>query len=398
MVEPANSPPSPKRRLAVFLDGTSDTASGNTNVWRLKSMCATECDPPQLIFYSPGVGTALGEIGRGLVFGYGIDDVITAAYQWLVETYEDGDDIFIFGFSRGAYEARSLSGLLSRCGLIKLGAPISIKQLYARYQRGNQALSIHELLEPQRDRSTFTNEEKWLIRYCFPVCVEFTGVWDTVGAVPTSGTLAFVTGGDHSFLDVNTRKTEKNIYHALAIDEHRKVFDASLLSQYVLDTDLSAPFSSPRPLDSVEQRWFVGSHGNVGGGSYDDVLSQLPLRWLMSKAVKHGLQFRCALDIDADVGAGEIDDSFKSFLNGAYAALHAEFRYYRPIGRPPELRPHSIMHTINETIDGSVFDRWRADESYRPTNLKHWADSHGVKIEELTQSRSATAPSEVVPD
>ena len=63
-------------------------------------------------------------------------------------------------------------------------------------------------------------------------------------------------------------------------------------------TDPSALFHSPRSLESVEQRWFVGSHGNVGGGSYDDLLSQLPLRWLMSKAQRHGLEFKQALDID----------------------------------------------------------------------------------------------------
>jgi integrase len=103
----------------------------------------------------------------------------------------------------------------------------------------------------------------------------------------------------------------------------------------------------------------VGSHGNVGGGSYDDLLSQLPLRWLMSKAEKHGLAFRQALDIDEEAPAGEIDDSFKAFLKGAYSLLHAEQRYWRPIGRPPEARMHTVVHTINETIDASVFERWR---------------------------------------
>ena len=123
--------------------------------------------------------------------------------------------------------------------------------------------------------------------------------------------------------------------------------------------DPSVPFESPRPLESVEQRWFVGSHGNVGGGSYNDLLSQLPLRWLMSKAEKHGLAFRQSLDIDEKAAAGEIDDSFKAFLKGAYSLLHAEQRYWRPIGRPPEARTHTVVHTINETIDASVFERWR---------------------------------------
>ena len=107
-----------------------------------------------------------------------------------------------------------------------------------------------------------------------------------------------------------------------------------LLSQYVPGIDPSVPFESPRPLESVEQRWFVGSHGNVGGGSYDDLLSQLPLRRLMSKAEKHGLAFRQSLDIDEKAAAGEIDDSFKAFLKGSYSLLHAEQRYWRPMVGP----------------------------------------------------------------
>jgi uncharacterized protein (DUF2235 family) len=105
------------RKLAVFLDGTWDRAIGNTNVWRLKSLCRN--DQNQLIFYSKGVGTSIGEKIRGGIFGYGIDDQLTRAYQLLVENYHDGDELFLFGFSRGAFAARSLSGLVSRCGVLK---------------------------------------------------------------------------------------------------------------------------------------------------------------------------------------------------------------------------------------------------------------------------------------
>jgi hypothetical protein len=149
---------------------------------------------------------------------------------------------------------------------------------------------------------------------------------------------------------------------------------------------------------SVEQRWFVGSHGNVGGGSYDDLLSQLPLRWLMSKAEKHGLAFRQALDIDEEAAAGEIDDSFKAFVSGAYSLLHAGQRYWRPIGRLPEPRTHTVVHTVNETIDASVFERWRMGSEYRPRNLADWAEFHKVKIEDLTGSRLAADPTRPAPD
>ncbi|MGY3619233.1 T6SS phospholipase effector Tle1-like catalytic domain-containing protein [Bradyrhizobium sp. USDA 10063] len=79
------------------------------------------------------MGTQRGEAARGGVTGWGIDDEIIEAYTWLVQNFDDGDEIFIFGFSRGAYTARSLSGLSCKCGVLKLGAPLSIEQLYARY-------------------------------------------------------------------------------------------------------------------------------------------------------------------------------------------------------------------------------------------------------------------------
>jgi uncharacterized protein (DUF2235 family) len=151
------------RKLAVFLDGTWDQAMGNTNVWRLKSLCRSDDATNQLVFYSAGVGTSFGENIRGGAFGYGMDDVLTRAYQWLVETYRDGDELFIFGFSRGAFAARSLSGLISRCGLLKLGAPLSIGQLYARYRRVDPPVrTIHELLEAGASPPV-DNEERWLV-------------------------------------------------------------------------------------------------------------------------------------------------------------------------------------------------------------------------------------------
>ena len=131
------------------------------------------------------------------------------------------------------------------------------------------------------------------------------------------------------------------------------MFDEIFLTQYVGGIGPAAPFTSPRDLSSVEQRWFVGSHGNVGGGSEDDLLAQLPLNWLIGKAEQHGILLRQALDVDEDA-AGEIDDSFKAFLKGAYALRHAEQRHWRPIGRPPEPWTHMVMHTINEIIDASV--------------------------------------------
>jgi uncharacterized protein (DUF2235 family) len=149
-----------QKRLAVFLDGTWNAVDSNTNVWRMKALCApTSRDgKPQLTYYEIGVNGFMGG-----VFGKGLDENIRLAYEWLVENYNDGDEIFIFGFSRGAYTARSLAGLIAKLGILKPGSPIGVAQLYDRYKRSDEQTiwELHELqdagtlditLEERRER------------------------------------------------------------------------------------------------------------------------------------------------------------------------------------------------------------------------------------------------------
>jgi uncharacterized protein (DUF2235 family) len=372
------------KRLALFLDGTWNTVSSNTNVWRLKSMCATAgADAaPQAIYYNNGLGTSMGEIIRGGVFGYGIDDVVINAYEWLIETFDDGDEIFIFGFSRGAYTARSLSGLISRCGLLKPGAPLSIRQLYERYKRGNDVLSIHELLAKPAVPGE-PHEERWMRRFCREIRVKFTGVWDTVGALAGTSHFALITGGNHDFLDVALRRSEEYAFHALAIDEHRLAFRPTLYSRFRMKDGSSPP---ARPLDQVEQRWFVGAHANVGGGVDNDLLAQVPLKWLASKATMHGLAFRQNIEVEDDFKTSPIEDSFAEFAGGAYKILEFGRPFYRTIAAPPEERSISYLETINETIDRSVFDYRRTNKDYRHPNLEDWAKTRNVDLDSLTSS------------
>ncbi|MCP1975690.1 T6SS phospholipase effector Tle1-like catalytic domain-containing protein, partial [Bradyrhizobium elkanii] len=124
-----------QKRLAVFLDGTWNSVDTNTNVWRMRSLCAPtgKDGKPQLIYYSVGVNGFLGG-----AFGQGLDDNIRLAYEWLIENYRDGDEIFIFGFSRGAYTARALAGLIAIDGLLQQGSPIGVNELFDRYKRGDE--------------------------------------------------------------------------------------------------------------------------------------------------------------------------------------------------------------------------------------------------------------------
>jgi uncharacterized protein (DUF2235 family) len=346
------------KRLALFLDGTWNTINDNTNVWRLKSLCVDNRET-QLTYYDPGLGTAFGQKLTGGIWGVGIDDNVIDAYKWLVENYAAGDEIFIFGFSRGAYTARSLSGLIGKCGLLELGAPLSIRQLYDRYKRGS-ITTIRTLIEQKAGGQTnFCREEEWILQYSRDTEIKFVGVWDTVGRV----------GDAANYLNTGVRRQNQFCFHALAIDEHRSNFEPTLWTKKVAKGCPEDP--PPRPLSQVEQRWFVGAHGNVGGGCDNDLLVQLPFKWIMDKAHLHGLVFRKEITIDGDPSTAPYTDSYRDFLRGTYRWVARP--YYRPIGVDLEETDKEIVYSINETIDASVFERWRFDPQYRPRNLGEWA-------------------------
>jgi uncharacterized protein (DUF2235 family) len=379
------------RRIAIFLDGTWNTLNNNTNVWRLKSLCDPDATD-QVVYYSQGVGTRFGEKVRGGALGYGIDDEIIDAYAWLTEQFTDGDEIFIFGFSRGAYTARSLSGLIAKCGVLQPGAPLSIEQLYARYRRRTDS-TIHALLN-QDPGSGLSLEERWMVKYCTPTKIKMVGVWDTVGSLgnplaPMKGKIA-----RYLFLDTHLRLQNEFAFHALAVDEQRRAFEPTLWTKTTSNTSgSSAP--PDRPLSQVEQRWFVGAHANVGGGYASDLLAQLPLKWLMDKAAALGLSFRSGVSWDAQNALAPITDSFAQFGNPVLRLFTP--RFYRPIGPDPIIGTARTTSRINETIDGSVFDRWRGNPVYRPRNLQTWATHRNVDPLKLFGARLAADPAETVP-
>ena len=378
------------KRIALFLDGTWNNVSDNTNVWRLKSLCSRSSE--QLVYYSAGVGTQTGERLSGGMFGIGINEEVIDAYQWLVEHYEPGAQVFIFGFSRGAFTARSLAGFISKCGLLKPGSPVSMKQMFERYRKGTaqSVLALGKVVE-----SGLPLEDRWIKEYSRPIPIWFQGVWDTVGAlgVPLP-CVPNVSREDFAFLETDLRINDTHAYHALAIDEHRKAFAPTL---WVKSTPKQGDTYPPRDLDHVEQRWFAGAHANVGGGYENDLLAQIPLQWLMNKAIAHGLEFKDDVVIDGDENTCPIRDSLAEMAHGIYEVLTLGKHYYRSIGAEPRDTGDAVESTINETIDGTVFDRWRADETYRPPNLKEWAARRGVDPSALKQAVRAKDATAIAP-
>jgi len=320
---------------------------------------------------------------------------IRLAYEWLIENYNDGDESFIFGFSRGAFTARALAGLIAINGILKAGSPIGITELFDRYKKGDEE-SVWKLkeMEASGESSKLTVQERWLLKYSQRVDVKVVGVWDTVGSIGwKSGNIPGFSRSSFDYLQTGLRIHILNGYHALAIDEHRDDF-APTLWDVRHPKDQNAAIAQPRPLTSVEQRWFVGAHANVGGGYQTDLLAQAPLRWMMKKAEEQGLSFRSEVNLDGDALAAPIADSRKSW-GPVYGIISPPL--YRTIGREPDVREDGTHINVNETIDGSVFERWRADSKYRPTNVAEWAQRKKVDPAQLQTSVRADDPHVRVP-
>lgn len=383
-----------KKRLAVFLDGTWNTVGDNTNVWRLKSLCSSVGADGvlQLVYYDAGLGTQFGEKVRGGMFGYGLNKNLQDAYEWLIDNFNEGDELFIFGFSRGAYTARSLAGFLALCGLLQPGAPLSIKQLFKRYRLEDEPRTIRELIADNNANKLgdTTLEDRWVLKYSRAIPIKMVAVWDTVGAL---GIPAFnfknVSRSSFKWLHTGLRTPIDHGFHAVAIDEHREAFAQTLWTKNTRKDGTSA---APRPLSSVEQRWFAGAHANVGGGCENDLLAQLPLQWIMKKATLHGLAFRSQIEHDAGVHQSPISDSYSEFAKGWYKIVKFGTRYYRVIGAAPIETADYVQGTVNETIDASVFDRWRAHESYRPHNIIDWAKRYEINPATVQGSVRADSP------
>lgn len=279
------------RNLVVCLDGTrNEPETGATNVVRLFEI-ATK-DDAQRVYYDPGVGTmgarsAATRAGKaltqvwGLVLGHGIKENIEEAYRFLMNAYRADDRIFIFGFSRGAYTALALAGMLRTVGLLRPGSdnlvPYALK-LYAQGGDENQTEAEEREFWKLRTRftTTFGNPE-------FPNPfrrhqIEYLGIWDAVKSVGWLNWRAKIEEARWPF----TRKVPnvRLARHSMAIDENRRHY-----AEYRFDrADVAKPGSRLREM------WFAGVHSDVGGVFPDDhALSDIALQWIIEGALDAGL-------------------------------------------------------------------------------------------------------------
>jgi len=396
------------RRLGVFLDGTWNTSEDNTNVWRLYSMCGSRGRPgeEQRTYYDAGVGTEGGTKLRGGAFGKGLSRNIRQAYQWLVENYEqrdaegNGGQIFLFGFSRGAYTARSLAGMIARCGLLKPGSPVSLGQVWSRYHE--EAEPLYSLLYRKRRGigAPLTRAETLQCQYARRVRIRFTGVWDTVGAlgVPWPLLRRFTSGGIR-FHNTRLSRMYEHAYQALALDENRKAYDAALWTRFTpTKQDGEAVVPRGRQASRVEQRWFVGAHSNVGGGYTDDLLPQRPLAWIQDRAMAAGMVFRATVELQGREHLDPPVDSYAKFLWGIPRILPWVHRYFRRVARTAVTRTVKKtgvvgrVDTVGESLDWGIIDRWKQDAGYRPKGLIELLHRRGLHLDDIEGTQDAGYP------
>jgi uncharacterized protein (DUF2235 family) len=383
------------KRLAMFMDGTWNRPEANTNVWRSKLLVSDEAadHTGQVAYYREGVGSKWYTRISGGAIGAGLAANVAHAYAWLMEHYTEGDQVFLFGFSRGAFTARTLAGMIARCGLLHPGSPLSVGEIFRHYRdsKPGSAGAGRSLLEltwlPDEEKSRLPQFDRWVLAHSRRIEIHFIGVWDTVGSLGIPVGAVRGLSKSNQFHNTNPSVLYKNMFQALAVDEHRSPYRANLWTGFQPE---GGELTMPTPNQSLEQRWFVGAHSNVGGGYRSDPLALVPLAWLQTKAAECGLEFKRALPLTGEEHMGAVRDSFGEFLNGAYRVIRFGRRHHRPIGAEPRLtrtRP-GLSHNLEETVDKSVILRWQADSDYRPKNLSNWAESVGLDLDILSLNGS----------
>lgn len=319
------------KRIIYCADGTWDSAADNTNVYILyKALKTTAGQQP---FYDDGVG-ADGNVFLRLTgggFGLGLWKEIKEGYTAIAQVYEDGDEVFLFGFSRGAYTARSLGGMIAAVGLPPGTFDDSL---------------VEEAFTAYRDTEHRADILASLAKYRLAnATIKMIGVWDTVGSLGIPAMFGGVDPLVYGFLDTALHPDVQNAYQALAIDERRCEFPATLWT------------SAPAPGQTIEQVWFAGVHCDVGGSYPETGLSDITLSWMMNKAKALGLEF----DDASWASYGTIDP--KHALDTIHESWNVRWLF-------PKRRQIDAKATVANSVD----IRCAHDAHYRPSNLNLGTD------------------------
>mgnify|MGYP000364888565 CR=1 FL=1 len=344
------------KNIIICCDGTGNQfGQNNSNVVKLYSVIR-KVEGEQIAYYDPGVGTykpqGLGFPLRGtfkkiagLATGYGLYQNVYEAYSYLMENFEPGDQVYLFGFSRGAYTVRVLSGFIFMMGLLEKGCQNLIPYAFQIYARR---------------KPNFRTAGKFKSRFARECPIRFMGIWDTVSSVGYFGNWK-------SYPYTRNNENVKTIRHALAIDERRAFYTQNKLGKEQED-------------QSIREVWFAGVHSDVGGSYAEEEsgLAKLALQWMLNEAAKEGLQvdpgkyektvLRTNSDMKGPDPKGKLHKSLASFWY--IAEIIPKTKYSSATGKRSWYIPLGSYRTIpdNAYIHESVIQR-KAGGDYAPPNI-----------------------------
>ena len=353
------------KNIVVFSDGTNqEGGKGNpTNVYKLFNM-VEDRTARQIAFYDRGLGTDIRRV-TGNAFGAGISKNILECYQFIFENYQAGDQIYLFGFSRGAFTVRSLSSFIHHFGILPKSRPELIKKAYDIYK-----LRVDAIRLPKRDEFIAKHHTQW-------TKIKLIGVWDTVGALGIP--VGWIDAGvnrvfRHKFHDTRISKAAEYGYHAIAINDSRQVFHPTVWDEQKIGKILEWKDGVRTEKDQVvEQVWFAGVHTDIGGGYVplaragedpQPSLADIPLEWMVGKARAQGLHIYKWHTLKTNPDPLAKLHSVSSGINKAFKQS--------PRSKAKGLSALNLPIKLHQ----SVLDRIKADENYRPwvLDVEHIAE------------------------
>jgi uncharacterized protein (DUF2235 family) len=325
------------KRIIICADGTWNRPEQDlkkdfpTNVLKIARAVAPIGDDgvQQVVFYDWGLGSYHDTVKSG-AFGAGIDKNIMDDYRFIVQNYNEDDQLYFFGFSRGAYTVRSLAGFMNNCGILKREYANRIEEAYSLYK--------NKRVHPKDQRSvTFRN--KYAVKGGMSR-IKFIGVWDTVGALGIPLRVLGFLNERNLFHDNKIGPNIDTARHALSIDEKREDFEPTIWKE--------------RENMDLKQVWFAGVHSDVGGGyapQQKKLLSDIPLKWMIDEASKTDLSFEPHI--------------INNLMDSSLAKKHRVYQgFYKLLGK------HERKIEANTFVHQSVKERYEKDPNYRPKPLK----------------------------
>lgn len=328
-----------KKRIVVCADGTWDRPEEDlfedfpTNVLKLaRAIKPIAADgTPQQVFYDWGVGSYYKKIIGGIT-GEGLHKNIMDDYRYIVQNYKSGDELYLFGFSRGAYTIRSLCGFINNCGILKRPDAALIQEAFVLYKKRGK-VNAPDGKNAVEFRQAYSHPSRK---------VKFVGVWDTVGAMGIPISFLGLFDDQDEFYDTKLGRNVEIARHALAIDEHREDFIPTVWDH--------------RNTIDIKQVWFAGAHSNVGGSYKPDddgsSASDTPLAWMLREAK--------GLSIETHIKQ-KLNEKTTSSLHNSRRNF---YRVRRKVLRDIDHKKGDIL------IHESVKQRWlEMGDNYKPKNL-----------------------------